>query len=317
MGLRFRKSVKLAPGVRLNFNKNSSSVTFGGKGAHYTINSKGKETASVGIPGTGLSYSTSSGGKSTSGSSSNNAYTSNNYSSSTPPKKNNDKKWYQKTGWIIFFLIFFFPIGLFLMWKYSSWKKPVKGIVSALFVFGLIGSCTGSSDPMLEQINLSANTSNTYDINEEIYISCDTLPEEYELTEDAFVSSGGSLSYSDNSLCFSAEEPGTYTISAECAGITSNEITITIEDKEAIEKAKAEEEARLKAEEAAEIKIEQETKEETPQTHSYVLNTNTKKFHSPYCSSVDKIKEKNYGTFEGTREEIINRGYEPCGVCKP
>ena len=39
MGLRFRKSVKVAPGVKLNLNKKSTSVTFGGKGAHYTVSS--------------------------------------------------------------------------------------------------------------------------------------------------------------------------------------------------------------------------------------------------------------------------------------
>lgn len=63
MGLRFRKSVKIAPGIRLNFNKKSTSVSFGGKGATYTVNSTGKKTTSVGIPGTGLYYTESVGGK--------------------------------------------------------------------------------------------------------------------------------------------------------------------------------------------------------------------------------------------------------------
>lgn len=43
MGLRFRKSFKIAPGVKLNFGKKSQSITFGGKGVHYTINSKVKQ----------------------------------------------------------------------------------------------------------------------------------------------------------------------------------------------------------------------------------------------------------------------------------
>ena len=63
MGFRFRRSKKILPGVRLNLNKKSIGLTFGGKGFKYTINSSGRRTASVGIPGTGLSYSTSSGGK--------------------------------------------------------------------------------------------------------------------------------------------------------------------------------------------------------------------------------------------------------------
>lgn len=58
MGWRYRKSVKILPGVKLNFNKKSTSISFGGKGHHTTINSKGKATRTVGIPGTGL-YHTS------------------------------------------------------------------------------------------------------------------------------------------------------------------------------------------------------------------------------------------------------------------
>lgn len=64
MGLRFRKSVKIAPGVKVNLNKKSTSVTFGGKGVHRTISSTGKKTTSVGLPGSGAYYTTSSGGTS-------------------------------------------------------------------------------------------------------------------------------------------------------------------------------------------------------------------------------------------------------------
>ena len=56
MGWRFRKSVKIAPGVKLNFSKKSTSVTLGGKLARTTISSTGRRTRSVSIPGTGLSY---------------------------------------------------------------------------------------------------------------------------------------------------------------------------------------------------------------------------------------------------------------------
>ncbi len=62
MGLKFRKSFKVAPGVKVNLNKKSTSVTFGGKGVHKTYSSSGKKTTSVGIPGTGAYYTTSSGG---------------------------------------------------------------------------------------------------------------------------------------------------------------------------------------------------------------------------------------------------------------
>ncbi len=56
MGLRFRKSVTLCKGIKLNFGKTGMSVSLGGKGYHKTINTKGQVTTSVGIPGTGIYY---------------------------------------------------------------------------------------------------------------------------------------------------------------------------------------------------------------------------------------------------------------------
>lgn len=57
MRWRFRKSIKILPGVKLNFNKNSTSVSIGSKRSGITINSKTGVTARTSIPGTGLSYS--------------------------------------------------------------------------------------------------------------------------------------------------------------------------------------------------------------------------------------------------------------------
>ena len=56
MGLRFRKSVTLCKGVKLNFGKSGMSVSVGGKGYRKTINTKGQVTTSMGIPGTGIYY---------------------------------------------------------------------------------------------------------------------------------------------------------------------------------------------------------------------------------------------------------------------
>lgn len=60
MGWRFRKSIKLAPGVRLNLGSKSNSVTFGGKHFRRTVGSTGRVTDSMSVPGTGLSYSETS-----------------------------------------------------------------------------------------------------------------------------------------------------------------------------------------------------------------------------------------------------------------
>lgn len=61
----------------------------------------------------------------------------------------------------------------------------------------------------------------------------------------------------------------------------------------------------------------EEPAEPAPELHDYVLNTNTRKFHKLTCSSVDTIKAKNRSDFTGTRDEVVGRGFEPCGKCKP
>lgn len=57
--------------------------------------------------------------------------------------------------------------------------------------------------------------------------------------------------------------------------------------------------------------------ETVPVTNSYVLNTSTMKFHKSNCRDVEKIAPENYDTFSGSRDEVINMGYDPCGHCKP
>jgi len=50
-------------------------------------------------------------------------------------------KWYTQNWATILFLILFFPVGLFLMWKYSKWSNKVKVVITTLIgIFVLIGS---------------------------------------------------------------------------------------------------------------------------------------------------------------------------------
>ena len=61
MGMRYRKSIGLGKGVRLNVGKGSLGISAGVKGAHVSVNSKRGVTTSVGAPGTGVSYSKTRG----------------------------------------------------------------------------------------------------------------------------------------------------------------------------------------------------------------------------------------------------------------
>ena len=60
-----------------------------------------------------------------------------------------------------------------------------------------------------------------------------------------------------------------------------------------------------------------EEKSNSETKSDYVLNTNTKKFHIPSCSSVGDMKEKNKEYFTGDRQTVINRGFVPCKRCNP
>lgn len=340
MGLRFRKSIKIAPGVKINLNKKSTSVTFGGKGVHYTASSTGKKTASVGIPGTGISYTK------TTGQSSKQKKTSEGGSQPMPTASQSNfqdpdhKKWYQKTGWIIALLILFFPVGLFLMWKYTNWKKPVKGIITALI---LIIALSGIVSPdKLEQITLKADTEQTYDINQKISIEATTTPSDYELSSSDFKCSGGKITTNNQNISFIATKDGSYKIWAEHDGIKSNNLTLKVEDKAAIAKQKAkEEQERLAAEKAkkeAEEKAAQEAAakakaeaeaasqaqaqagaQQQAQAASqaqqdndpivYITNTGGK-YHRAGCRFLKQSQiEKHLSEVKGS--------YGPCGVCNP
>ncbi len=49
----------------------------------------------------------------------------------------------------------------------------------------------------------------------------------------------------------------------------------------------------------------------------FILNTNSKKFHSAECGQTQSIKVDNKQEFHGSRDELIRQGYLPAGCCDP
>ena len=87
------------------------------------------------------------------------------------------------------------------------------------------------------------------------------------------------------------------------------------------EQRKAEEERA--AQEAAELSAQQQAQQQaqatqqTEQTHDYIINKNTKKFHYSNCKSVKQMKEKNKWYYNGTRQSVLDMGYSSCQNCNP
>jgi DNA-entry nuclease len=60
-----------------------------------------------------------------------------------------------------------------------------------------------------------------------------------------------------------------------------------------------------------------EIQKESADEDTYIVNTNTGKFHKPSCRSVKQMKEANKSERTTTRDELISEGYEPCKNCNP
>lgn len=63
--------------------------------------------------------------------------------------------------------------------------------------------------------------------------------------------------------------------------------------------------------------ISNENTSNTTLSSKYILNTSSKKFHDSNCGNAQDIKEKNKEESNLSREELVSKGYSPCGVCKP
>lgn len=85
----------------------------------------------------------------------------------------NENKWYQKSVFIVLFLVVFFPVGLYLLWKYTAWSKIVKWLVSVPFgifwIFTTIALFSGNPTPTQTQ---PATTTQT-DKQQQVYTTTD------------------------------------------------------------------------------------------------------------------------------------------------
>lgn len=113
--MRFKKSKKIAPGVKLNVSNKSVGVSVGGKGVHHSVSSSGRKTTTVSAPGTGLSYVKTSGGGSR--------------------KRKSSKKAQSGTvgcGTILLgFILFFLIVGVFSSGFSSGRKKAAEAAASS------------------------------------------------------------------------------------------------------------------------------------------------------------------------------------------
>lgn len=341
MGFKFRKSFKIAPGVKVNLNKKSAGVTFGGKGFHYTVNSKGKRTSSVGIPGSGLYYTTTSGGGNSGGkrsgsSGGSNGFYGNNYN---PPQMPNEQQPQRNYNIItIVLLILFFPVGLYLMWAKTNWNKAVKIVISAfyalLFIIAAVQSVSDSKLPAsssgIQQIEIEdttvrldyddpLNMTKTIDVHYLQNYSTDILNSDFifKFSDDSIASANVMfLNDSDFSVNLTAYKPGTTTMYIQTIDgkIKSNEITIEvlgtpIEETSEPETTQPETTEQETSTAPETTETETQTKESTTKDTSktvYITPSGSKYHYSQSCAGDNAIK---------TTLNQVKDTYEPCKKC--
>ena len=57
--------------------------------------------------------------------------------------------------------------------------------------------------------------------------------------------------------------------------------------------------------------------EQSAPTYTYIVNASSGKFHIPGCRDISKMKDSNKIEITATRQEMLERGYSPCGHCHP
>lgn len=104
-----------------------------------------------------------------------------------------------------------------------------------------------------------------------------------------------------------------YSVEDQGEGISFNVFCYNVQPQVAIDYATGE--SRLSDNSVMESKTIKN--EQVENGKNYILNMNTHKFHLPECSGVKRISEANKGKYTGTRADLIEQGYEPCGICNP
>lgn len=193
------------------------------------------------------------------------------------------KKLTHRTWWIILWLVIFFPVGLYLMWKNTNWRKVTKIVVTSIIgimtVVSLISDSdsTQVSEPVSTDVEAEEEKADTEEKKvEEVSVSIenaeDLAVKGDQITVNGEVSPGAALSINEKE--YSVNEDGTFQAELELKELGQNEFTITAtksgmkkssssftvsremtdEEKAAEQKRKKEEEAKKKAEAEAKEK---------------------------------------------------------------
>ena len=254
MGFRFRKSFKIAPGVRVNVGKKSVGISAGVKGARVSVNSSGRKTTTVGLPGTGLSYSKTEkiGGSKTSirSSSSNNAQPIR--PDLQPAQPQEEKKKNGCCGCAVYAFI-------------------------ALLIIGALGSCIGGTDDkdkqtdtandgtqaaVITQLTQTSDAVTEIDLGSSQTLTYTVDPSDFAMTADAvYATTSDSDVLAVSAECLSDPARVEVTLTGKAAGTANYTVRVADSDLQQTGQVTVHDRAAEQAEAEAKAKAEQEAAE--------------------------------------------------------
>ena len=187
-------------------------------------------------------------------------------------------------------------------------------MLTGLFGFWFLSACIGAatSAKPLEEIVLSSDSNQIYDINNTVDIAVKTKPEDYHIPKSAFEITGGKLDFKNDKIIFTSSEDGEFDICVKYSDVTSNTVTLKFEDKEAIEQARiAAEQAEQERIAAEQARIAQEQNQQTAPVEAMVwLSATGSKYHNkPNCGNMNPNNARQVTLSEA------QMNYGPCKNC--
>lgn len=298
MGFRFRKSVKIGP-ARINLSKSGIGYSVGTKGLRFTKKAGGGTRTTASIPGTGISYVKDSSG--TRKASSAAAYDTG--PELTPAGSGGDRVTLTEVllAWL-------------LGWAggHKFYRRKFGMGILYFFTFGLL--CIGwFGDALwltLRFVMQSRGSEPPKAVRAALFVAAVVMLASIGACQkDPTAQTAAQKPLNDLAQTAAA-------VQAENTAGASSQTKNPAASTDAADAEASYAAATVTAEPAAETTIPEPTEPE-PSKLEYVLNTSSMRFHSPSCKSVEDIADANRRDFTGTRDEVISKGYQPCGNCHP
>lgn len=186
----------------------------------------------------------------------------------------------------------------------------MKKIIAILAALIAVCSLSGCGDESRENSKSISNSSSSVEL-ESMNNESNELLEIFDLDDSSNIESSSTTSVTESILISKPEEFETSKSESKPSSASSQNI---LPQSSAVQSAAAPKSSSTSKSGSTSTLFPNYSKPEAAAT--YVLNTNTKKFHYKSCSEVKKIKPKNYSTIS-SRSAAISAGYSPCKRCNP